>query len=343
MKSTYAQAGVDIDRGNEFVERIKPFVAGTTRSGVMGSIGGFGGMFALDINTYKHPVLVSGTDGVGTKLKLAIEMDRFDTIGQDLVAMCVNDIACSGAQPLFFLDYFATGRLEPARHAGIVKGIADACKSCRCALIGGETAEMPGIYAGTDFDLAGFAVGVVEKDEIIDGHAVGLGDAVIGISSSGFHSNGFALVRSVIANAELDVRATPLGFNAPLGETLLAPTYLYSPIIGRLKESFELRAIAHITGGGIIENLPRVLPNSVQAVIDTTAWEIPPIMRYIQELGHIDRDEMLRVFNCGIGMVMVVPRSQAESICEEIGRHGMRAHIIGSVEKRRGTDGVAFS
>jgi phosphoribosylformylglycinamidine cyclo-ligase len=217
MGQEYKKAGVDIDRGNEFVDQIKEHVSSTHRNGVMGTIGGFGGLFSLDTQKYKQPVLISGTDGVGTKLKLAIEMDKYDTVGQDLVAMCVNDIACSGAEPLFFLDYLATGKLDPKKHADVVKGIAEACKACKCALIGGETAEMPGMYAGKDFDLAGFAVGVVEKEGIIDGHSIGLGDTVIGVSSSGFHSNGYSLVRKIIDKKKLDLTKAPEGFNTSLG------------------------------------------------------------------------------------------------------------------------------
>lgn len=330
MTEAYKAAGVDIDRGNEFVDKIKGFVADTHRQGVMGSIGGFGGLFALDTQKYKNPVLISGTDGVGTKLKLAIEMKKYDTIGQDLVAMCVNDIACSGAEPLFFLDYLATGKLKPKEHALVVEGIAHACKTCNCALNGGETAEMPGMYAKDDFDLAGFAVGVVERDNIIDGHTVGLGDALIGFASSGFHSNGYSLVRKVVSDNKLKLNKPLPGFDQPLGEMLLEPTTLYSPIIQRLKDTHPIKAIAHITGGGLTENIPRVLPQAVQATIDRSSWEIPKLMRAFQTLGDISEDEMLRVFNCGVGMVMVVPADEAEAVCEMY----PEAWVLGSIEKR---------
>jgi len=343
MSEHYKKAGVDIDRGNEFIHKIKGFVSSTQRSGVMGSIGGFGGLFSLDVNKYREPVLISGTDGVGTKLKLAIDMARYDTIGQDLVAMCVNDIACSGAEPLFFLDYLATGKLETDTHAAVVEGIAKACKTCNCALIGGETAEMPGMYAGNDFDLAGFAVGVVDKETIIDGHTVGLGDKLIGVASSGFHSNGYSLVRKVVADNNVDLAKPADGLDRPLGDMLLAPTTLYSPLIGRLKESFEVKAISHITGGGLLENIPRVLPKSVQAVIDRSSWDIPPLMRFIQRAGRIDDQEMLRVFNCGLGLILVVPADQAQPICETIFHHGADAQVIGTINKRGDGDSIAFA
>lgn len=333
MTEAYKKAGVDIDRGNEFVDKIKGFVASTNRSGVMGSIGGFGGLFALDTNKYKNPVLTSGTDGVGTKLKLAIEMKKYDTIGQDLVAMCVNDIACSGAEPLFFLDYLATGKLVPDAHATVVEGIAKACKTCNCALNGGETAEMPGMYANDDFDLAGFAVGVVERDDIIDGHTVGLGDAIIGFASSGFHSNGYSLVRKVVSDNKWKLKETLPGFDQPLGEILLDPTTLYSPIIQRLKDAHTIKAIAHITGGGLTENIPRVLPQAVQATIDRSSWDLPKIMSTFQEAGDISEDEMLKVFNCGVGMIMVVPASEAEAVCEMCND----AWVLGKIEKRGDT------
>lgn len=334
MNDAYKKAGVSIDRGNEFVEKIKAHVSKTNRIGVMGSIGGFGGLFALDFQKYKAPVLVSGTDGVGTKLKLAIEMGQFDTIGQDLVAMCINDIACSGAEPLFFLDYLATGKLDPDKHSEVIKGIALACKECKCALIGGETAEMPGMYNNQDFDLAGFAVGIVEKEEIIDGHTIGLGDSIIGIESSGFHSNGYSLLRQVIKDNSLDLNTVPDGFDKTLGEMLITPTKLYSNLIQRLKGSNTIKAISHITGGGIVENLPRVLPSSVQAKIEKDAWSIPPIFRYIQEVGKITETEMLRVFNCGIGLIVIAPNDEVDAICDTVKVIGESAHLLGRIEKR---------
>lgn len=334
MSVAYKKAGVDIDGGNEFVNKIKEFVSSTNRSGVLGPFGGFGGFFAIDTQKYKNPLLVSGTDGVGTKLKLAIEMEKYDSVGQDLVAMCVNDIACSGAEPLFFLDYLAAGKLDPTHHADVVKGIAEACKACNCALIGGETAEMPGMYSDGDFDLAGFAVGVVERDNIIDGHTIGLNDSIIGISSNGFHSNGYSLIRKIIADNGMDLKQPVADFNKPLGNMLLTPTKLYSPVIQKLKEGYNVKAIAHITGGGLLENIPRVLPSSVQATIERSTWELPRLMTFLQEKGDISDAEMFRVFNCGIGMVLVVPADQADAVCETIHHHGDDANVIGSIEKR---------
>jgi phosphoribosylformylglycinamidine cyclo-ligase len=262
-------------------------------------------------------------------------MEKYDTIGQDLVAMCVNDIACSGAEPLFFLDYIAMARLEPDKHSEVIKGIAAACKTCKCALIGGETAEMPGVYSGNDYDLAGFAVGMVEKEEIIDGHTICLGDSLVGIHSSGFHSNGYSLVRKVVEDNSLNLNDTPPRFDKTLGEMLLEPTKLYSVLIQRLKDMHTIKAISHITGGGITENLPRVLPNSVQACISKQSWEVPPLMRYIQEMGKIDETEMLRVFNCGIGLILVVPSDQAEAVCDSAINCGEEASILGKIEKRK--------
>lgn len=335
MCDKYKDAGVNIDEGNRFVDLIKPMIEKTNRRGVLTGIGGYGGLFALDAHKYKEPVLVSSTDGVGTKLKLAIELGRFDTIGIDLVAMCVNDIACCGAEPLFFLDYFATGHLEADKHKDIIEGITRACKEVNCALIGGETAEMPGMYAEKDFDLAGFTVGVVEREKIIDGSEVSLGQKIIGIASSGFHSNGYSLVRKIIQDKNLDLKSKFASSHQTLGEVLLTPTRLYSPIVLKLLREFKITAIAHITGGGFIDNIPRVIPSGVQVRIDTNSWTLPPIMKYIQELGRIDKGEMYRCFNCGIGLVLTVPAEKAKETCDFICAHGEEARVIGSVVARK--------
>ena len=304
------------------------------RSGVIGGVGGFGGFFGLDLSGMREPVLVSGTDGVGTKLKVAIDMGRLDTIGIDLVAMCVNDIACSGAEPLFFLDYFATGKLMPEEHTAIVAGIAEACRQTKCALIGGETAEMPELYGDGDFDLAGFAVGIVDRARIIDGSEIGAGNAIIGISSSGFHSNGYALVRRIVRDASLDLKATYDGFDRSLGELLLKPTRLYSPLVSSLTRSFNVKGIAHITGGGFWDNIPRILPPGLQAAIYRDRWQIPPLFRFFEQHGNIDDRELLRVFNCGIGMIVVVPHDEAKDAMDAANSMGEEARIIGITRGR---------
>lgn len=334
MTDAYKKAGVDIDAGNRFVENIKPLIKSTARRGVMGGIGGFGGFFGLDVADMREPVLVSGTDGVGTKLKVAIDMGVLDTIGIDLVAMCVNDIACSGAEPLFFLDYFATGKLKPDEHTAIVSGIADACRQTKCALVGGETAEMPDLYDEDDFDLAGFAVGIVDRAKIIDGSDIGVGNSIIGVSSSGFHSNGFALVRRIVHDAKLDLKKTYEGFGRPLGELLLTPTRLYSPLLSNLRRNFAIKGVAHITGGGFWDNIPRILPAGVQAVIHKERWQIPQLFRFFQAHGRVDERELLRVFNCGIGMIIVLPHDQAREAVDAINAQGEEAKIIGTTRSR---------
>ncbi|MFH1829285.1 MAG: phosphoribosylformylglycinamidine cyclo-ligase [Pseudomonadota bacterium] len=330
MSEAYKKAGVNIDAGEQFVKNIKPLIKATFRRGVISEIGGFGGFFALNTSEMREPVLVAGTDGVGTKLRIAIELEKLDTIGIDLVAMCVNDIACCGADPLFFLDYFATSKLDPDAHTAIVKGIAEACKQSRCALIGGETAEMPDMYAKGDFDLAGFAVGIIDRAKIIDGSDVGAGNAIIGIASSGFHSNGYSLVRRIVHDADLKLDKVYEGFEMPLGEALLAPTKLYSPMISTLTRSFNINGIAHITGGGFWDNIPRILPNSVQAVIDKQSWTVPHLFRFFKQHGSIDDHELFRVFNCGIGMVFIVSADKAEEVIQAISSHGEKAWQIGT-------------
>lgn len=333
MSITYKDAGVDIDAGELFVEKIKPFVKSTFRPEVMTHIGGFGGLFAL--KKYKEPVLVSGTDGVGTKLKIAFLMNKHDTVGIDLVAMCVNDIIVQGAEPLFFLDYFATGRLKPQEHADIVKGIAAGCKAAGCALIGGETAEMPSFYAENEYDLAGFAVGAVEKKKLVTGARIKPGDRLIGLASSGLHSNGFSLVRKVLfekAGYGVEDQLTELG-PAPLGDVLLTPTRIYAKTVLTLLKDFELRGMAHITGGGITENTPRMLPKGAQARIFKGTWDIPPIFSLIKKKAQVNDDEMYRDFNMGLGMILAVPKKQAEAVIKKAVKLGEKAYLVGEVVK----------
>ena len=337
--TTYREAGVDIDAGDEFVDRIKPLVRSTFRPEVMTDLGGFGGLFRLHAKQYKDPVLVSGTDGVGTKLKIAFLMDKHDTVGIDLVAMCVNDIAVSGAEPLFFLDYFATGKLAVDKAQQVVAGIAEGCRQAGCALIGGETAEMPSMYPEGEYDLAGFAVGVVDKPKMIDGKTIKAGDAILGLASSGLHSNGYSLARRVFFDkAKLTVGARLPELDRPLGEVLLTPTRIYAKQILALAKDFPLKGVAHITGGGITENLPRILPNGVHARIDRKAWAVPPIFDVTSKLGQVERDEMFRVFNMGIGLILVVPPQSATAVLKkgaELGDHGWQ---IGEIVPSSGTE-----
>ncbi len=332
--TTYKDAGVNIDAGNEFVKLIKPLVKATSRPEVMAEIGGFGGLFSLNASKYKNPVLVSGTDGVGTKLKVAFMADRHDTIGIDLVAMCVNDIVVQGAEPLFFLDYLATSKLDPAKAADIVKGISAGCIQAGCALIGGETAEMPGFYAEGEYDAAGFAVGVVERENVIDGSSVTVGNRLIGIASSGLHSNGFSLARKVI----FDLMGLGIGDALPgLGKTvadeLLTPTKIYVKTVLNLLRDFPVKSISHITGGGLVENVPRSLPNGCKAVINRSSWQWPDIFKLLQDNGSIETDEMLRTFNCGIGMVLAVPENDVEEILIRLSGLNEPACVIGEVAK----------
>ncbi len=329
---SYRDAGVDIDAGNSLIERIKPHAKRTHRPGVLGGLGGFGAMFELPLERYRQPVLVSGTDGVGTKLRLALELGKHDTIGIDLVAMCVNDLIVGGAEPLFFLDYYATGKLDVDTASDVVKGIADGCVQAGCALSGGETAEMPGMYEGEDYDLAGFCVGVVEKDDIIDGSKVQPGDVLIGIASSGPHSNGYSLIRKVleVSKARLD---EPFD-GRTLGEVLLEPTRIYVKPLLELIRQVDVHALAHITGGGLPENLPRVLPEHCQAHIEGRSWSRPPIFNWLQEQGKIADAEMYRTFNCGIGMVAVVPADQADKAIDILHEAGEHCGRIGSIHPR---------
>ncbi|HHX75111.1 MAG TPA: phosphoribosylformylglycinamidine cyclo-ligase [Firmicutes bacterium] len=328
---TYKAAGVDIDAGNEAVRLLKKHVRSTYRPGVLGDVGGFGGLFALSGN-YREPVLVSGTDGVGTKLKIAFLLDKHDTIGQDAVAMCVNDIVVQGAEPLFFLDYLAVGKLRPERVAEIVSGIACGCRLAGCALIGGETAEMPGFYAEEEYDLAGFAVGVVERSAIVDGSGTLPGDVVIGLPSRGLHSNGYSLARKVLLEKAALLPGTYLPeLGKTLGEELLAPTRIYVKTILHLLPRVQVRGMAHITGGGLPENLPRCLPEGMCAEIDLKAWTPPPIFPLIQKLGGVPEDEMFRTFNMGIGFVCIVPADEAEKACQVLQTCGEKPVILGKV------------
>jgi phosphoribosylformylglycinamidine cyclo-ligase len=332
---TYRDAGVDIDAGDALVEAIKPFAKRTLRPEILAGIGGFGALARIP-KKYREPVLVSGTDGVGTKLKLAFQLERHDTIGVDLVAMSVNDILTQGAEPLFFLDYFACGKLDVAVATEVVKGIARGCELAGCSLIGGETAEMPGMYAEGEYDLAGFAVGVVEKRKIIDGRGVARGDVVLGLASSGAHSNGYSLVRSILERAKPDLRADFHG--RPLGDVLLEPTRIYvKPVLALLKR-MRVKGLAHITGGGLLENLPRVLPEKVKAVIERSAWSIPPLFQWLQREGRIADAEMLRVFNCGIGMAIVVGAGDAGAAERALTAGGETVFRLGRIEPRKAGD-----
>lgn len=334
MAKSYEESGVNLEAGYEVVSRIKPLVASTRRKGCMGGIGAFGGMFDLGELNYRHPVLVSGTDGVGTKLKIAFAMGIHNTVGIDAVAMCVNDILAQGAEPLIFLDYVAVGRNEPAVVADIVAGVAEGCRQTGCALVGGETAEMPGMYTEGEYDIAGFSVGAVEKDDLIDSSRVKAGDLLIALPSSGVHSNGFSLVRKIIADKHLDLKKTYSELdNRRLGEVLLTPTTIYvKPVLALLKE-VKVNGIAHITGGGFYENIPRILPEGLTAVIDTSSWEIPAIFRFLEKNGDIPADEMFNVFNMGVGMVLAVSENEVESALESLRKQGQKPWILGKVEK----------
>ncbi|HYW93398.1 MAG TPA: phosphoribosylformylglycinamidine cyclo-ligase [Gammaproteobacteria bacterium] len=326
---TYRDAGVDIDAGSRLVDRIRPAAERTRRAGVLGGLGGFGGLFELP-RGYREPVLVSGTDGVGTKLRLAIESGRHDTVGIDLVAMCVNDIVVQGAEPLFFLDYYATGHLDVEVAAAVVAGIAAGCEQAGCALIGGETAEMPGMYSPGDYDLAGFAVGIAEKARLVDGSRVSDGDVLLGLGSSGAHSNGYSLIRRILADTGADLD-TPLG-DSTLGEALLRPTRIYVPALLALLRADLVHAAAHVTGGGLPENLPRVLPDGATAVIARDGWRQPAIFEWLAERGGVEEDEMLRTFNCGIGMCVCTAPETAERARALLEEHGETVYRLGHVE-----------
>ncbi len=337
MSKSYGDAGVNLEAGYESVRRIKSHVASTARVGVMGNIGAFGGMFDLSALNIKEPVLVSGTDGVGTKLKLAFAMDRHDTIGVDAVAMCVNDVLAQGAEPLYFLDYIAVGHNEPAKIEAIVSGVAEGCRQSGCALIGGETAEMPGMYEGGEYDIAGFTCGVVEKSQLIDGSKVKVGDVLIGIASSGVHSNGFSLVRKVIADAALDFFESyeELG-GKRLGDVLLEPTKIYVKQVLEVIRSVDVHGISHITGGGFDENIPRILTPEMGIEIELGSWEILPIFKMLEARGGIESREMFNVFNMGIGMVIACDEADAQKVCDILSSAGEKASVIGRITDKAG-------
>ena len=333
---SYRDAGVDINAGDSLVERIKPFAKRTMRPEVLGDLGGFGALVEIS-QKYRHPVLVSGTDGVGTKLKLAFEWDQHDTVGIDLVAMSVNDILVQGAEPLFFLDYFACGKLDVEHAAAVIKGIATGCEQSGCALIGGETAEMPGMYPDGEYDLAGFAVGVVEKEQVINGRSIVAGDVVLGLASNGIHSNGYSLVRKIIERAQPELDAE---FNQgkTLRQAIIAPTRLYvKPILAALKQ-FTIKGMAHITGGGISENVPRILPENTVAAIDSQSWPLPKLFQWLQQAGNVEIQEMYRTFNCGIGMVLVVNAEDADAIQKFLQQQGETVYQIGRIRSRQGDE-----
>ena len=329
---TYKNAGVDIDAGNRLVERIKPLAAATRRAGAAGDLGGFGGLFDPRAAGYEDPVLVAATDGVGTKLKLAIEADKHDTVGIDLVAMCANDLIVQGAEPLFFLDYFATGKLAEETAAAVVAGIADGCREAGCALIGGETAEMPGMYADGDYDLAGFCVGAAERGALLDGGTIAPDDVVLGLASSGIHSNGYSLVRRLVSDGGFRLDdAAPFDAEQTLGTALLTPTRLYIRSCLAAVRAGGVKGLAHITGGGILENVPRILPGGVDVEIDCAAWPMPPVFRWLGGIGGIEPIEMARTFNCGIGMAVVVAPDEAERIATGLQADGETVYRIGRI------------
>ncbi len=331
-KWSYRDAGVDIEKGDAFVQAIKPMVESTFRPEVLTKIGGFAGCVSLNLERYKKPILVSSTDGVGTKLKIAFLMDRHDTVGIDLVAMCVNDIVVSGAKPLFLLDYFASSQLDPEKTMKVVSGIVKGCIEAECSLIGGETAEMPGFYKKGEYDLAGFAVGIVEDSQVIDGSGVTVGDRLIGIASSGLHSNGFSLVRKLVLDQlKLDLEKRVEEIGEVLGEELLRPTRIYVKAVLNLARDFNVVGIAHITGGGITGNLPRIIPKGCKAIVRKGSWDIPPIFSFLKEMGNISEEEMLRTFNNGIGMILIVRSKEVDDIIARVRSFGEKAFIIGEV------------
>jgi len=340
---SYADAGVDIDAGNALVEKIKPLVRSTRRPGADGEIGGFGGLFDLKAAGFSDPVLVAANDGVGTKLKVAIESGRHDTVGIDLVAMCVNDLVVQGAEPLFFLDYFATGRLDPDQGAAIVSGIAEGCRQAGCALIGGETAEMPGMYRDGDYDLAGFAVGAAERGRLLPTDDIVEGDVLLGLASSGLHSNGFSLVRRIVAESGLSWDdPAPFDLDRSLGEALLEPTRIYvKPLLATISSTHGIKALAHITGGGFPENIPRVLPDAFAAEVDLDMIDVPPVFSWLAQTGNVEPMEMLRTFNCGIGMIAVVASGQAAQVAAVLQKAGEHVSTLGRIVPRR-NEGVIY-
>jgi len=344
-QSTYKDAGVNIDTANNFVERIKPIIKSTARKEVVSGIGGFGGLFRFDTAKMKNPILVSSTDGVGTKLKIAQLMDKHDTIGIDLVAMSVNDVVVQGAEPLFFLDYLATGKLELEKSVHIVEGIVNGCKQSGCTLLGGETAEMPGFYQPGEYDLAGFCVGVVEQEKLIDGSTISINDRIIGLASSGLHSNGFSLARNVlIEKGKLSMNTTLPELSQSVGLELLEPTRIYVKSLLKIFKNFNIKGLVHITGGGFYDNIPRIIPDVCRAVITRNSWQIPPIFSVIQNVGNVEEREMFRVFNMGIGMMMIVSEKECQEIIDLLNVLGEKAYLIGVIEKKEGSeDSVCFA
>ncbi len=343
-EARYAAAGVDIDAGNRMVELIKPLVRGTARPGADAEIGGFGGLFDLAAAGFKDPILVAATDGVGTKVKIAIETGRHDTIGVDLVAMSVNDLVVQGAEPLFFLDYFACGKLDPAAGAAVVAGVAKACREVRCALIGGETAEMPGLYQGNEYDLAGFAVGAVGRADLLPRTDIAVGDVVVGLAASGVHSNGFSLVRKVVADAGVAWTApAPFEPSRTLGEALLTPTRLYvQSCLAAIRNTKAVKALAHITGGGFVDNIPRVMPSGFSVAIELDRVPVLPVFKWLARTGNIAEYEMLRTFNCGIGMIAILDARQADAACAQFAAKGEAVVRLGEVVKESGDHKVEF-
>lgn len=335
---SYKDAGVNIDAGNDLIDKIKPHVAKTKRPEVLGGLGGFGAMFQIPLDRYKEPVLISGTDGVGTKLKLATQLNKHDTIGIDLVGMCVNDILVQGAEPLFFLDYYATGKLDTEVAVDVIKGIADGCELSGAALIGGETAEMPGMYSAGDYDMAGFCVGIAEKSKLIDGSKVKPGDVILGMASSGPHSNGYSLIRKIIEVSQADLSEN-CG-DQSLGDALLAPTRIYVKPLLALMKKINIHAMAHITGGGLLENIPRVLANNMNASIDVASWQQPAVFKWLQEKGNVESSEMYRTFNCGIGMAVIVDAADAETAINELTASGETVFTIGQITAGEGAPEV---
>jgi phosphoribosylformylglycinamidine cyclo-ligase len=334
-KDAYARAGVSIDAGNALVERIKPLAASTARVGTQAALGGFGAFFDIKACGYKDPLIVSTNDGVGTKLKIAIETGKHDGIGVDCVAMCVNDLVVSGAEPLFFLDYFATGKLEVGVAEKVIAGVAKGCKESNCALVGGETAELPGLYAEGDYDLAGFAVGAVERDKVITGSNIQEGDVMLGLFSSGAHSNGYSLIRKIVKDKNLSyAKPAPFGGGMDLAEALLVPTKLYVRGLLALCKACDVKGMAHITGGGLTENVPRVLPKGFGVTVDGAGWRIPDLFRWIAREGNVPQQDMLRTFNCGIGMAVILPGSEVSTAEQELKNYGIQCSEIGVVEKR---------
>ena len=324
---TYKDSGVDITKGNQLIEKIKPIAKSTLRPGVLGGLGGFGAMFEIPLEKYKNPVLISGTDGVGTKLKVAEMLKKHDTIGIDLVAMCVNDLIVQGAEPLFFLDYYATGSLNPEIATSVIEGIGEGCRQSGCSLIGGETAEMPGMYNGEEYDLAGFCVGIVDKNQVIDGFKVNEGDHIVALGSSGPHSNGYSLIRKVLE------KSTP---SAEQLNSLIEPTRIYVKSVLSLANTLPVHAISHITGGGLLENIPRVLPDHLSAKLDSNSWSQPEIFKWLQKEGNIDSHEMYRVLNCGVGMVVIISKESSSQAIEHLSACGENAWLIGEVVYSKG-------